>query len=539
MSRKLKIVLLSMMRTVKTQIREGVPQRALQRDLLRYSNPLKDVVGSTLSQRSNYRALPKVNNQWIPQEAWWSTNFNQVKDTRPLSPIHRPKLIAKRVVPARDSLYLKYDGVKIVSAWQSGGHFDLERLFMFGAEQHWQPRAIGPGGIIKSASHDDPLSKENCWVIHFQVPNNLEKNRDYGHIFCFTSGAIVTWNFRGSIRAKIDELLMPYHTHEGFPGVIPFKRSFMEHIENKLDPHRLNLEYLDTKRFQKITREDFNLDWQFTMNPNQPGKAVWTGTFREILNWDEEKVCEWLNSVKLGDLTKTFSEHKITGEHLLTLTDEDISELCAPIGTRKWLVQELQILKTNEVICERTSQILIVDFEDVDKLLAISFALAQAAQLDVVNHAIEWVSGAVKNMTIQQSKRGRTLGTHLIISHLLGQHQLLRHILEDEKVQPPISSEPDFFWERSDIEHLYNSTIEHLGHTEKAQRANEKWEFIKEAIIVERTYRTEKTGHRLEWIIIIILLFEVLREIPNKQILSSLGGNEEKDEGENVESKKL
>lgn len=537
MRRRLKRVLYSMIRTVKVQIREGVPQRALQRDLLRYSNPMKDVVGSTLSQCSNFRAHPKVNNQWTATEAWWNTHLNPVKDTRQLSPIPRAKLIAKRVVPALDLFYLKYEGVKIVSAWQSGGHFDLERLFMFGSDQQWQPSAIGPGGTITSATHGDPLSKENCWVIYFRVPNNLD-NRDYGHIFCFTSGAIVTWNFRGSIRAKIDELLMPYHTHEGFPGVIPFKRSWLEHLENKLDPQRLNLEYQDTKRFQKITREDFNLDWQFTMNPNQPGKAVWTGTFREILNWDEEKVCHWLNSVKLGDLAKTFSEHKITGEHLLNLTDEDISELCSPIGTRKWLLQELQILKTNEVICERTSQILIMDFEDVDKLLAISFALAQAAQLDVVNHAIEWVSSAVKNMTIEQSKRGRTLGTHLIISHLLGQHQLLRHILEDEKVQPPISSEPDFFWERSDIEHLYNSTIEHLGHSEKAQRVNEKWEFIKEAIIVERTYRTEKTGHRLEWIIILILLFEVLREIPKEQILLSFGGSEETDGGHEEMPKK-
>jgi len=503
-----------MIRTLKTRLRGSLLQRAFRNDArmsnaFNYGNSQTSNVNADENMMSMENDGPLENEKFfsVLDPEWLRISMKRQK-TQP-----RKKLAVKRALPAQDKYYLKHTGQQVASAWQSGGHFDLPNLYQFGTSRDWQVTSFGPGPDGLPADLET-ISSSNCWVLHFKVPeNSLDDFHNTGHIFCFASGSVVTWNFKGRHRRIIDELLVPYHTPEGFPGTRQTPLTWKERVLGGFDRESINMDLSHTRKFKQIAIDDFDLDWEFILNPDQPG---WNSSFQDIINWNEEQVCQWLVRVKLESLTNSFYRHKITGKHLLMLTNKEISELCGPIGTRKWLIKELQILNTNVVFSEDTAQIRIMDFDDVEKLLAISFAMAQAAQLEVINHAIEWVAAAVKQMTIEQSKLGRTIGSHRKISQLFGQHQLLKLILEDESVQPPICSEPDFFWERSQLEHLYDYTIEHLNHHKKAQQTNEKWGFIKEAIVEERDYRTEKTGLRLECYIIIILLWEIVKSMTDE-----------------------
>ncbi|KAI1849647.1 hypothetical protein JX266_004596 [Neoarthrinium moseri] len=73
---------------------------------------------------------------------------------------------------------------------------------------------------------------------------------------------------------------------------------------------------------------------------------------------------------------------------------------------------------------------------------------------------------------------------------------------------------PDIFWDKeSKIETYYNHISRILDVHPRIKQLNTKMDYASEAVSVMREMSSEKAGHRLEWIIIILITVEVLFEV--------------------------
>jgi hypothetical protein len=62
--------------------------------------------------------------------------------------------------------------------------------------------------------------------------------------------------------------------------------------------------------------------------------------------WSVERVVDWLASADLGHLSKSFEEHRITGDILLELSPEDVEEIgIRAVGDKKWFVRAVSQLR--------------------------------------------------------------------------------------------------------------------------------------------------------------------------------------------------
>lgn len=66
-----------------------------------------------------------------------------------------------------------------------------------------------------------------------------------------------------------------------------------------------------------------------------------------VKNWDEERVCEYLRSVKCGEYEKIFRKNHINGENLLEMDKEVLKEMgIDKVGDRVRLFLGIKKLRT-------------------------------------------------------------------------------------------------------------------------------------------------------------------------------------------------
>jgi len=66
-----------------------------------------------------------------------------------------------------------------------------------------------------------------------------------------------------------------------------------------------------------------------------------------VKNWDEDKVCEYLRSVKCGDYERVFRKNHINGENLLEMDKEVLKEMgIDKVGDRVRLFLSIKKLRT-------------------------------------------------------------------------------------------------------------------------------------------------------------------------------------------------
>lgn len=66
-----------------------------------------------------------------------------------------------------------------------------------------------------------------------------------------------------------------------------------------------------------------------------------------VKNWDEDKVCEYLRSVKCGEYEKLFRKNHINGENLLEMDKEVLKEMgIDKVGDRVRLFLGIKKLRT-------------------------------------------------------------------------------------------------------------------------------------------------------------------------------------------------
>lgn len=135
--------------------------------------------------------------------------------------------------------------------------------------------------------------------------------------------------------------------------------------------------------------------------------------------------------------------------------------------------------------------------------LALSVKLAMwEATLESYIDSMEWVT---ENM-----KKGEKISmTRDQVFKKRGELFALRHVIN---LSSDLLDTPDFYWDRQDLEHLYQQICNHLNIAKRTKVMNERLSYCSELIDLLGNHMNDKHHVRLEWMIIILIMVEVMFE---------------------------
>lgn len=182
------------------------------------------------------------------------------------------------------------------------------------------------------------------------------------------------------------------------------------------------------------------------------------------------------------------------------------------------LIKEFESLDNNKIYSEQYAvaygdQIKIIDNtiyinqESITSMLAISIGLAQSEKLGVFEHKVDDLIKEIQPLYQYLAKFGKISLSRSKISKKIGQLFSVRSFIN---LQMSILDTPDFFWEREELEPIYQTTIHYLELKPRMHALNSRMNIIQELYDVLHNELQTKHSHRLEWIIIILIFIEVI-----------------------------
>ncbi|XP_059032750.1 required for meiotic nuclear division protein 1 homolog isoform X2 [Mustela lutreola] len=148
---------------------------------------------------------------------------------------------------------------------------------------------------------------------------------------------------------------------------------------------------------------------------------------------------------------------------------------------------------------------------DIDDAILEKFAFSNALCLSV-KLAI-WEASLDKFVeSIQSIPEALKAGKKVKLSHeevmqKMGELFALRHRIN---LSSDFLITPDFYWDRENLEQLYDKTCQFLSITRRVKVMNEKLQHCMELTDLMRNHLTEKRALRLEWMIVILITIELL-----------------------------
>lgn len=92
----------------------------------------------------------------------------------------------------------------------------------------------------------------------------------------------------------------------------------------------------------------------------------------------------------------------------------------------------------------------------------------------------------------------------------IGELFALRHCIN---LSSDLLMTPDFYWDRENLEQLYDKTCQFLSINRRVKVVNEKLQHCTELTDLMRNHLSEKHSLRLEWMIVILIAIEVMFEL--------------------------
>jgi len=155
-------------------------------------------------------------------------------------------------------------------------------------------------------------------------------------------------------------------------------------------------------------------------------------------------------------------------------------------------------------------EITLEDAQDPLLKLAISYGLAQSVKLLVYERRIESAIEDSSLITQALAKKGKVPLSRKEIGRKIGALFFERSSIN---LQSDFLDTPEFFWENSEYEATYRQAAKELDIKSRTQSLNRKLEMIHELFQILGDELNHRHSTRLEWIIIILILFEVLLAI--------------------------
>lgn len=179
-----------------------------------------------------------------------------------------------------------------------------------------------------------------------------------------------------------------------------------------------------------------------------------------------------------------------------------------------WENEELNYMKTEGQSKLHRGEIRLNSGLDMDDSILEKFAFSNALCLSV-KLAI-WEATLDKFIeSIQSIPEALKAGKKVRLSHKevmqkMGELFALRHRIN---LSSDFLMTPDFYWDRANLEELYDKTCQFLSITRRVKVMNEKLQHCMELTDLMRNHLNEKRALRLEWMIVILITIEVMFEL--------------------------
>lgn len=179
-----------------------------------------------------------------------------------------------------------------------------------------------------------------------------------------------------------------------------------------------------------------------------------------------------------------------------------------------WENEELNYIKAEGQSKLHRGEIKLNSELDLDDSILEKFAFSNALCLSV-KLAI-WEATLDKFIeSIQSIPEALKAGKKVKLSHKevmqkMGELFALRHRIN---LSSDFLITPDFYWDRANLEELYDKTCQFLSITRRVKVMNEKLQHCMELTDLMRNHLTEKRALRLEWMIVILITIEVMFEL--------------------------
>ena len=157
--------------------------------------------------------------------------------------------------------------------------------------------------------------------------------------------------------------------------------------------------------------------------------------------------------------------------------------------------------------------------DDVFEKLAISFAFAQSAKLAVFEAALEATTDEIRPIPNQLAQSGRSKFSENELARLTGRVFLERNAVN---LYSNILDTPDFFWEAEEFEPLYRRVNRYLDIESRVDILNKRLDIVNDLLDSLSSQLEVRQGHRLEVIIIGLIMLEIALEVLKESMLPPL-----------------
>ncbi|XP_071381624.1 required for meiotic nuclear division protein 1 homolog isoform X2 [Centroberyx affinis] len=148
--------------------------------------------------------------------------------------------------------------------------------------------------------------------------------------------------------------------------------------------------------------------------------------------------------------------------------------------------------------------------EAVLEKYAFSNALCLSVKLAIWEVSLDDFVESIQSIpeTLKSGKRVKLSSAEVM--QKIGELFALRHCIN---LRSDLLITPDFYWDRENLEKLYDKTCQFLSINRRVNVVNEKLEHCTQLTDLMRSHLSEKHSLRLEWMIVILITIEVMFEL--------------------------
>ncbi|XP_077587829.1 required for meiotic nuclear division protein 1 homolog [Stigmatopora nigra] len=141
---------------------------------------------------------------------------------------------------------------------------------------------------------------------------------------------------------------------------------------------------------------------------------------------------------------------------------------------------------------------------------AFSNALCLSVKLAIWEVSLDNFVESIQSIPEALKSRARVKLSSADVMQKIGQLFTLRHCIN---LSSDLLLTPDFYWDRENLEKIYDKTCQFLSINRRVKVVNEKLEHCTQLTDLMRSHLSDKHSLRLEWMIVILITIEVLFEV--------------------------
>lgn len=139
--------------------------------------------------------------------------------------------------------------------------------------------------------------------------------------------------------------------------------------------------------------------------------------------------------------------------------------------------------------------------------LTISHAIAQSTKMTLFEGLIENTINATKQIPQTMSETGKVHMSQSAITKKIGELFIMRI---NVNLVSNVLDTPEIFWSEPSLEPLYTAIRGYLEISQRVELLNQRVAVISDLLDMLKEHLTSSHGEQLEWIVIILIAFEIL-----------------------------